>query len=324
MSLFSTKMGLNHTIRYMSFIPCSVGANLRMAPPWPFPKVHRSATQEKNKWQKGWHFVAKQSCWESEFPSLAINQLWSQTMLSFWGMVTWGQKQQAQKHWDEMELKMLCVPSLPGIASEEITRKTKVISLTLTLQQLGEHYLTAPFYIKTIPKVSYSISGMFSLQKGEGTFKVCENQSWQLSKHLLIVLCAMQNVEELIPALYQEGELGEGGKAGTRERPERSGSRKKQELASDTVQFVSHQTLNLRAIWSEQQVEDFKQLHLEQDGQCSKKQKANRQGEWWSASLQRLLTEAMEQVDFSTTPTEGLEWFIDSLDNEQSGRKKEI
>lgn len=165
---------------------------------------------------------------------------------------------------------------------------------------------------------------MFSLEKGEGTFKVCENQSWQLSKPLLIVLCAMQNVEELIPALYQEGELGEGGKAGTRERPERSGSRRKQELASDTVQFVSHQTLNLRAIWSEQQVEDFKQLHLERDGQCSKKWKANRQGEWWSASLQRLLTEAMEQVDFSTTPTEGLEWFIDSLDNEQSGRKKEI
>lgn len=89
----------------------------------------------------------------------------------------------------------------------------------------------------------------------------------------------MQNVEELILALYQEGELGEVGKAGVRERPERSGSRRKQEHESDTMQFVSHQTLNLRAIWSEQQVEDFKQLHLEQNGQRSKKGKANRQGE---------------------------------------------
>lgn len=89
----------------------------------------------------------------------------------------------------------------------------------------------------------------------------------------------MQNVEELIPALYQEGELGEGGKAGAKERPESSSSRRKQEPESDTVQFISHQTLNLRAIWSEQQVEDFKQLHLERDGQHSKKGKASRQGE---------------------------------------------
>lgn len=51
---------------------------------------------------------------------------------------------------------------------------------------------------------------MFSLAQGEGTFKVHENQSWQLSKPLLIVLCVMQNVEESISALYQEGELGEG------------------------------------------------------------------------------------------------------------------
>lgn len=47
------------------------------------------------------------------------------------------------------------------------------------------------------------------------------------------MLCATQNVE-LIPALYQE-ELGEGGKTGVRERPEKSGSRRKQELESDTA-----------------------------------------------------------------------------------------
>lgn len=40
-----------------------------------------------------------------------------------------------------------------------------------------------------------------------------------------------------------------------------------------TLQFVSHQALNLGAIWFKQQVGDFKQLNLEQDGQCSKKGK---------------------------------------------------
>lgn len=87
------------------------------------------------------------------------------------------------------------------------------------------------------------------------------------------MLCATQNVE-LIPALYQEAELGEGGKTGVRER----GSRRKQDLESDTLQFLSHQTVSLGAIWFKQQV-DFKQLNLEQDGQCSKKGKANRQDE---------------------------------------------
>lgn len=89
------------------------------------------------------------------------------------------------------------------------------------------------------------------------------------------MLCATQNVEELIPALYQ-GELGEGAKAGTRVRPERSGSRRKQELETDTLHFASHQTLDLKAIWFEQRVEDFEQLHREWDRQCSK-EKANRQ-----------------------------------------------
>lgn len=68
----------------------------------------------------------------------------------------------------------------------------------------------------------------------------------------------MKNVE-LIPALYQEEELEEGGKTGVRE----SGSRRKQELESDAVQFLSHQTVNLGAIWFKQQVGDFKQLNLE-------------------------------------------------------------
>lgn len=40
------------------------------------------------------------------------------------------------------------------------------------------------------------------------------------------------------------------------------------------MQFASHQTLNLKAIWSKQQVGDFKQLHVEQDEQHSKERKA--------------------------------------------------
>lgn len=73
----------------------------------------------------------------------------------------------------------------------------------------------------------------------------------------MIVLCALQNVE-LIPVLYQE-ELWEGGKTGVRESV--AGSRKcrrKQEFESDTVQFLSHQTVNLGTIWFKQQVGDFK------------------------------------------------------------------
>lgn len=35
-----------------------------------------------------------------------------------------------------------------------------------------------------------------------------KNQSWQLSKPVLIMLCIMQNAEWLRVALYQEGQLG--------------------------------------------------------------------------------------------------------------------
>lgn len=159
------------------------------------------------------------------------------------------------------------------------------------------------------------------MTQAEGAFKVHKNQSWQLSKPLIdCALCHAKCRTE--PALYHQEEWGEAGKTGVRE----SGSRRKQELKSDTSQFLCHQTVNLGATWFKPQVGDFMQLNLEQDGQCSKKGKANRQGEGWSASLQRLLNrnDGEEQIYFSTRSTEGLHWFINSLDNEQSGRKKEI
>lgn len=56
---------------------------------------------------------------------------------------------------------------------------------------------------------------MTQSEQGEGAFKVHKNQSWQLSKPLLIVFYATQNIE-LIPALHQE-KLEEGRKTGVRE-----------------------------------------------------------------------------------------------------------
>lgn len=93
---------------YLHFILCSLEANFEMAPQWPFSKVHRSVTQEKNnEGEKGWHFVTKLSCWWQQISHQP------QIMLRIWGIGTWGQRQQVQKHWAEMKTWYLPIPGLP-------------------------------------------------------------------------------------------------------------------------------------------------------------------------------------------------------------------
>lgn len=82
----------------------------------------------------------------------------------------------------------------------------------------------------------------------------------------------------------------------------------------------------MRAIWSKQQAEDFKQLYAEWDGQHSKQRNTEcQQTKWVMISVSARAfnrSKGEELVDLSTPPLEGLEWFINNLDNEQSGRDK--
>lgn len=130
--------------------------------------------------------------WAADDSKFHINQLWPQIMLSIWGTGTWEQRQQAQKHWNEMEIKTLYLPN-----PELPLRRYLSNFSTSTPQQLGEDYHPAPFYIKTISIILRYLA--VSMTQVEGAFKVHKNQSWQLSKPLLIVLCAMQNVELNLP-----------------------------------------------------------------------------------------------------------------------------
>lgn len=84
----------------------------------------------------------------------------------------------------------------------------------------------------------------------------------------------MQNVELNLPFTNKKS----GGKQ-ERLEWEKVAAEGSKNLKVITLQFLSHQTVNLGATWFKQQLGDFKQLNLEQDGQCSKKGKANRQGE---------------------------------------------
>lgn len=103
--------------------------------------------------------------------------------------------------WDGTEGNMH--PQL-GIASEKIRIKTKVI-------YLGEHYHLAPFHITDV-STNLMYHTVPAAQSAQNTvrepLRYMKNQSWQLSKPVLIMLCIMQNAEWLRVALYQEGQLG--------------------------------------------------------------------------------------------------------------------
>lgn len=81
---------------YLHFILCSSEANFGRAPQWPFSGTQ--VTQEKNnEGEKGWQN------WVVGDSKFHIKQLWPQIMLSIWGIGTLGQRQQVQKHWNEMK-----------------------------------------------------------------------------------------------------------------------------------------------------------------------------------------------------------------------------